>query len=230
MAFNMTSFFAGVGTVFAAIVVGFAGGAMLTTTSTRVEPNKLERAAASTPAPPPAVTAKAQTPEVPSTSIATAPEAQPAAPSNDAAESPPASDRVASPKPAAISQEAVPSQPAPVMARNDATSQPDAVKKAQDGEVKKAQDGEPSNEAAPKKPERRAERHRERRRHQDVESAANAVRQIQRDDEVRQFPRNDEERPIQRDDRVRLIRRDDGQQDVIVRRYETPRFGFFGDD
>ena len=52
MAFNMTSFFVGVGTVFAAIVVGFGGGAMMMNSSVKVEqpPNKLERAAASLPA------------------------------------------------------------------------------------------------------------------------------------------------------------------------------------
>jgi hypothetical protein len=48
MAFNTTSFFAGVGTVFAAITLGFAGGAMITT-SPKVEPNRLERVAASAP-------------------------------------------------------------------------------------------------------------------------------------------------------------------------------------
>jgi hypothetical protein len=202
MAFSTTSFFAGVGTVFAAMVVGFGGGAMMTST-TRVEPNKLERAAASTPAPSPVVTAKAQAPEVPSTSTATAPEPQPAAARNDAAESPPAPDRTVALTPTSASQP-VPSQPAPVIAKNDATSQAETVKKVQDGES--------SREAAPKKPERHAERHRERRRRQDVESAANAVRQIQRDD----------------------YQRDDGQQEVIMRRYESPResprFGFFGDD
>jgi hypothetical protein len=206
MAFSTTSFLAGVGTVFAAIVVGFGGGAMMTST-TRVEPNKLERAAASTPAPSSVITAKAQAPEVPSTSTATAPEPQPVAARNDAAESPPAPDRTIALTPAPASQP-VPSQPAPVIAKdiakNDATSQADTVNKAQDSE--------PSRDAAPKKPERRAERHRERRRYQDVDSAANAVRQIQRDD----------------------YQRDDGQQEVIMRRYESPRerprFGFFGDD
>jgi hypothetical protein len=221
MAFSTTSFFAGVGAVAAAIVVGFAGGTMMTSTTRVVEPNKLERAAASTPVPSPAVIAKAQTPEVPSTATATAPEAQPVVAKNDAPESLPAPDRSVSLTPAPASQPA-PSQPAPVMAERDAASQADAVKKAQDGE--------PSREAAPKKPERRAERHRERRRYQDVDSAANAVRQMQRDDEVQQFQRDDEVRQIPRDDRVRQIRRGDGQQEVILRRNETPRFGFFGDD
>jgi hypothetical protein len=221
MAFSTTSFFAGVGAVSAAIVVGFAGGTMMTSTTKVVEPNKLERAAASTPAPSPAAIAKAQTPEVPSTSTATAPEAQPTAAKNETPESLTAPDRSVSLTPAPVSQP-VPSQPAPVMAERDAASQADTVKKAQDGE--------PSKEAAPKKPERRAERHRERRRYQDVDSAANAVRQLQRDDEVQQFQRDDEVRQIPRDDRVRLIRRGEGQQEVILRRNETPRFGFFGDD
>jgi hypothetical protein len=144
--------------------------------------------------------------------------------------------------PAPASQ-ATPPQPTPVVAKDDATPQTDTgkkvqdseAKKAQDGEVKKAQDSEPGKDAAARKPERRAERHRERRRYQDVDSAANAVRQIQRDDDGQQFQRDDWGRQFRRDERVRQIQRDDGQQEVILRRYDSPRmegprFGFFGDD
>ena len=46
MAFSTSSFLAGVGTVFAAVTIGFAGGAMIAT-SPKVEPNRVERVAAS---------------------------------------------------------------------------------------------------------------------------------------------------------------------------------------
>src|ERR1700683_4372931 len=51
MAFSSSSYFVGVGTAFAAIAIGFAGGAMITT-STVQPPNRLERVAAGTAAPP----------------------------------------------------------------------------------------------------------------------------------------------------------------------------------
>src|SRR5579863_3862446 len=47
MAFSGSSYFFGIGTAFAAIAVGFAGGAMITT-STVQPPNRLERVAVGT--------------------------------------------------------------------------------------------------------------------------------------------------------------------------------------
>ena len=51
MAFSSSSYFAGIGTAFAAIAVGFAGGAMITTSAVQ-PPNKLEQRAASNATPP----------------------------------------------------------------------------------------------------------------------------------------------------------------------------------
>jgi hypothetical protein len=65
MAFNTTSFFAGVGTAFAAITLGFAGGAMITI-SPKMEPNRLERVAASAPVITPVAAAKIEAPATPS--------------------------------------------------------------------------------------------------------------------------------------------------------------------
>ena len=50
MTFNPTSFFAGIGTVFVAIGVGFGGGLVMTNSVHKAEPpNRVERVAASTP-------------------------------------------------------------------------------------------------------------------------------------------------------------------------------------
>ncbi|MDB5505295.1 MAG: hypothetical protein JWR89_5197 [Tardiphaga sp.] len=56
MSFSPSSFFAGVGTVFVAIAVGFGGGAMMTATTQKKTdgPNRLERIASTSEAAPPA--------------------------------------------------------------------------------------------------------------------------------------------------------------------------------
>jgi len=184
MAFNTTSFFAGVGTVFAAVMLGFAGGAMITT-SPRMEPNRVERVAASTPV----VAAKTEAPATPST---------------ETSQTTAAPDRVISlPQKPDTSQAALPEpppvapQPQPVMAQDDVASQGDNAKKAREAELKK--------EADLRKAERRAQQRRERRKQQEIQAAANAVRQMQANGELRQVSRE--------------VSQDAG-----------PRFGFFGDN
>ena len=49
MAFNTASYFAGVGSVFGAVILGFAGGATITTTARIDPPNRLERVMSSAP-------------------------------------------------------------------------------------------------------------------------------------------------------------------------------------
>ncbi len=185
MAFNTTSFFAGVGTVFAAVMIGFAGGAMITTPP-RLEPNRVERVAASTPV----VAAKTETPIAPSVPAA----------KTETSETTAAPDRVISlPPKSESSQAALPApqpvapQPQPVVAKDDIGSQVDNAKKAREAELKK--------EADLKKAERRAQQRRERRKQQEIQAAANAVRQMQANGELRQ------------------VSQDAG-----------PRFGFFGDN
>jgi hypothetical protein len=189
MAFNMTSFFAGVGTVFAAVMIGFAGGAMITTPP-KLEPNRVERVAASTPV----VAAKTEAPIAPSVPAA----------KTETSETTVTPDRVISlpPKPES-SQAALPApqpvapQPQPVMARDDLGSQIDNAKRAREAELKK--------EADLRKTERRAQQRRERRKQQEIQAAANAVRQMQANGELRQVSRE--------------VSQDAG-----------PRFGFFGDN
>ena len=78
-AFSTTSFLAGVGTVFAAVTIGFAGGALITT-SPRMEQNRVERVAShtppaeNTPVPTPApIVVRAETPANPPASATPAP-------------------------------------------------------------------------------------------------------------------------------------------------------------
>jgi hypothetical protein len=168
MAFNTTSFFAGVGTVFAAITLGFAGGAMITNPP-KVEPNRLDRVAASAPVTTPVAAAKTEAPASPSVPAA----------KTETAETTAAPERVISLTPAPNLPQTFPPQPQPVMAKDDVASQIDNAK-VRDAELKK--------EAEPKKAERRAEQRRERRKQQKIRAATtNAVRRMQLDGDLREF-------------------------------------------
>jgi hypothetical protein len=162
MAFSMTSFFAGVGTVFAAIAIGFAGGTMITS-SPKLEPNRLERVAASAPG----VTSAAAGADTPSVHLgpnAKAETTETAAP-----------DRVIAMKPAPTSQLPAPPPRQLVMAKDDNAPQIDGAKKISESEL-----GKPK-EARTHRAERRAGARHERRQRQEIEAAANAVRKLQRD-------------------------------------------------
>lgn len=152
MAFNTTSFFAGVGTVFAAVTIGFAGGAMITT-SPKLEPNRLERVAASAAVITPNTSV---TPSVPAAKTETKTAAAP--------------DRVISLTPAPDYPQTLSPQPQPATANDDVGSQIDVSKNVRDAGLQK--------EADLKKAERRAERRRERRKQQQIQAATNAVRQM----------------------------------------------------
>ncbi len=171
MAFNMTSFFAGVGTVVAAVTLGFAGGAMITTSTQVDPPNRLERVAgtASTPARDSGAARRA------SATTAMPSQEPPASANIENALAP--SDRVIPLAPAAAARPEVSPQPAPaveppVLAKDDAESPPASLKKARDDEMKKAKT---ARNAA-----RRAERRRERRM-REIEAAENAMLAEQRD-------------------------------------------------
>jgi hypothetical protein len=210
MTFSASSFFAGVGTVFAAVVIGFAGGATLTTSSKVDPPNRLERVAAGAAAPAaplPTAEPKPAVPPAPAAAAAPLPAAPAVEARNDAAQTPSSPDRVVSlaptSQPAETPKPAVASQPPPAAANDDTASKSD---------TQKAREAEARKEAAAKRAERRAEW---RRKRQDPESAANAVRQMRRDDSSQEVFQRE---VIQRDDNPRFQRDD------------SPRFGFFGDD
>src|ERR1700742_3606008 len=90
MAFNNSSYFAGIGTAFAAIAIGFAGGAMLTSSAVQA-PNRLERVTAGNVNP--GATAASNT--APSNTAATSPASAPANPEQANAAKPAAQDNPA---------------------------------------------------------------------------------------------------------------------------------------
>lgn len=171
MTFSAPSFFAGVGTVFAALTVGVMGGAMMTS-SPKSEPNRLERVAAQTPvaareatvtqtpAPGPATTASAGSPETA-----------------------PAVDRVIATAPAKVVE---PPQPATVSAavpataaEQDRTTQIESARAMREAELKKD------------RADRQAELRRERRKRREIQAATFAVRQLRRDVIADQAPTRD---------------------------------------
>lgn len=186
MAFSTTSFFAGVGTVFAAVTIGFAGGALLTTSSPKMEPNRLERVAASNP-PTIAAATKTETPAVPSvpTIKAEAPAvpAVQAAARNETAETTATPDRVVAMTPAPASPQVAPAQPQPpVVAREDMASQIDNAKRLRETELRKQADSRESD--------RRAEQRR--RKRQEIDAAVDAVRRMKRDGVLQEAAQQDE--------------------------------------
>jgi hypothetical protein len=186
MAFSTTSFFAGVGTVFAAVTIGFAGGALLTTSPPKMEPNRLERVAASNPPTVAAVT-KAETPAVPSvpTIKAEAPAvpAVQAAARNETAETTATPDRVVAITPAPASPQVAPAQPQqPVVARDDTASQIDNAKRLRETELRKQADSKESD--------RRAEQRR--RKRQEIDAAVDAVKRMKRDGVLQEAVQQDE--------------------------------------
>jgi len=200
MSFNTSSYFAGVGTVFVAVTLGFAGGYAISNSTQKQEPpNRLERVAANAPVPSPS-SAEAAVPVAkpdksavplpvataePAPSQAAPPQAAPpqTAPSPPIAaqQPPPAQEQAAQPPAAAAAP--------PVVARDDAAE----LAKIREADLKAAE-------------RKRAQRRKwaERQRHQQDLDAATA--------QVRQIDRGDGELVVQRGP------------------METPRFGFFGND
>jgi hypothetical protein len=190
MAFSNSSYFAGVGTVFAAVTLGFAVGAMITSGGVQ-PPNRLERVASSA--------------ALPASNVHPADAAR-AAPGEPAAAVPTAA--VDGPRP--VVQQPPPAPP--VMARSEdaananvqqAQPAPPVVARSEDAAT--ARNERASLRAADLKREsyRKKEEERrfaERKKRQDIEDAANAVRQMRRD----------------------------GVIDQVVERDRTPRFGLFG--
>jgi outer membrane biosynthesis protein TonB len=233
-AFSTTSFLAGVGTVFAAVTIGFAGGALITT-SPKTELNRVERAASqtppaqNTPVPPPApIVARAETPaSPPAPATTTLTETSPApdrviamtpapAPQSAATQTP-----APSTQPTAGTQQAPPAQASPSPARaQPVTARDDRDDNASQTDSRKVHEGElrKEKEFRWQRAERRAAdgrnaeaRYGERRKRQEIEAAANAVRQMRRDG---------------------TLQRDDTLQDVSQREEapRAPRFFLFGSD
>jgi hypothetical protein len=245
MAFNSSSYFVGVGTAFAAIAIGFAGGAMITT-STVQPPNRLERVAAGTAAPPSSAPSNA----TPASTTLPGQASQQAsvttpAPQPQAAATAPA-PAVASSAPAADSAPVQQPQPATPAVKTDAANiqpAPPSITKAEDAaparnERANVRAAEPNRDAARsaemnREPSRKRGDERkfvERKRRQDLErqnldEATNVVRQMPRDRAVEVVDEDDAPRIANGPPRRFGLFRDDEDS---PRAAPPPRFGLFG--
>ena len=224
MTFNPVSYFAGMGTVFVAVAVGFGGGLLVTSSDHKVDPpNRLERIAASAPPATPPIAAPAAAP------------AQPNAPAAQAEVNPPSAvtpvvAKAAEPTPpvpaTTAGQQVAPPQSPPAetpRAQNETSraqnqqgasgDQPASVREA----FAKSRDPDVDVRRRSDRAERRqAERERRKwkwmdrkRRQQDLDGAAEEVRHIDQSDGDRE-----------------VVQREVGQKDII----ELPRLNFFGQE
>ena len=225
MPFSSSSYFAGVATAFVAVAVGFAGGAMVTTSAVQ-PPNRLERVTSSAPLPPTASNSSPERPngtssqpEVRSAQDAVTPSPPAPAPRPAADSLPPAANSGATEKTDAAATN-VQSTPAPSANRESAPSK-DERASARPNESRRAAY------------RRRAEDRKfvERKRQQDLDDATNTLRQMPRD-------RAADPVVVEREDRPRLAEErlprsgffgiEDGPP--RPRADAPPRFGVFGND
>jgi hypothetical protein len=192
MAFSNSSYFAGIGTVFAAVTLGFTVGAMITSGGVQ-PPNRLERVASSAVLPAsnvhPADAQKAAPAEPPA-----------AVPTQAAADDP--RPVVQQPPPPAI---LVKSEAAATPIAQQPPPAPPIVARSEDAATAKNERASLRSADLKRESYRKREEERrfaERKKHQEIEDAANAVRQMRRD----------------------------GVIDQVVERDRTPRLGLFGND
>ena len=210
MSFNTTSYLAGVGTVVAALTIGFSGGFFLANPTQNTEQNRLQRvtssAPISSPAPQAATTPK---PEITEANATPAPIQAAQQPAVQVTQTPSRVEPIAvvaksvEPAPAPIMT------PAPVMAKAPEASLPEPVGAAPEQERAASANAEKLRAAEAKAEAKAAERKRaearklaERRKQKEIETATVAVKRMLRDREPQQVA--------------------DG--------FESPRFGFFGQD
>jgi hypothetical protein len=169
MSFNPISYFAGIGTVSAAIAIGFGGGIMLTTSAYKPEPqNRVERVASNKPLP------------APSAPQATAPAVQAAS----AVAATPAAATPEPTTPSAPPQRAMPQQPPSTETTRAATAQPAAVTE-QPSLVRESTAKPPDEDVDARRIARKKAEHRkwaERKHRQDLDAATMDVRKMDRDD------------------------------------------------
>ena len=253
MAFSGSSYFFGIGTAFAAIAVGFAGGTMITT-STVQPPNRLERVNASAgattssaassgaeqanaakpapqDAPPSPVVAAA--PSAPAADSQTPPQAQAAAPA--AAKTDAAANVQERAAPAAAAKN---SAPAPIARSDDAASAKNertTVGRAPDPnrDVSRSADlsrETPRKRADDRKPSDDRKFSDRRRRDQDerrLDEATNVVRQMPRGNAVDEIVERDDAPRFRMRPRHFEVYGDDDAPRVVNE--PPPRFGLFGD-
>ncbi len=167
MAFSAGSFFAGVGTVCAAVTIGFAGGAMIPA-SPKQEPNRLERVMASTSAATPAAREEGS-----SANLRENPYASEVRRTEPGETSPAPADRVIAMGPPSDTSA---QQPRARQAQDDRGPQAASPGKIREGHLKR------ENESSLARAQRTADIHPPLRKRHGIEAAVAAVRQIPRDD------------------------------------------------
>jgi hypothetical protein len=262
MTFNPVSYFAGIGTVFVAVAVGFGGGLLITKSDPKVDPpNRLERAAASAPLVPTTVAAAPASTSPKSgpqqlTTAAGAPVSDASPPvsvtpvvakSSEIKSSETKSPETKSPEtksPETKASEIKPAEPKPPATAASASAAPQQVspQRPQPAETTRTEN-QPASGDQPASPReafarsqdqdadvrRRSERSerrqadrerrkwrwvdRKQRQQQDLDGAAEEVRNIDRTGG-------------RREDRGQevVVQKDEGQRDI----FEMPRLGFFG--
>lgn len=242
MAFSNGSFFAGIGTAFAAIAIGFAGGAMLTNSAVQ-PPNKLERAHSRA--------SSIGRVTVGSNSGATHSDASSSPDTSgnagSSAKDAPPSTAATAPAPAADQKPAQQAQPAPASTTDTATNvegQPKSAPadnngaassavKSEDASAAKKERADPNREASRKRADDKKHRYSERRRRQDqdqrrLDEATNTVRQMQRGDPVDAMAERDDAPRFGARPR-RLERFGDDEQPRVINEPPQRFFGLFGE-
>jgi hypothetical protein len=221
MAFSGSSYFAGIGTAFAAIAVGFAGGAMVTTRAVQ-PPNRLERVAAPV-APTNADPAPAAVASSSAEQANTVKPSQQEAPPSSAVAAAPTDVSKPNPQPQAAAPVVVKTdtatnvqeQPAPTAARS-ADANKDSSRKRADG--RKSSDDRKISDRRRRQPDQDERR---------LDEAANAVRQMPRGYPAEEIVERDASPRFNgRPRRIELLG-DDSAPRVVNE--PSPRFGFFGE-
>ena len=215
MAFNTTSYLAGVGSVVAALTIGFSSGFFFAAPTQNDPPNRLQRVASTAPlAGPVSAPAAAPAPkqEIPKQDIATAAPTESAATTASTpapvAVAPPPSTAASIAAPAPVTQQTAPPEPTSVVAKSSEPA-PSAGERERAAQInaektaEKVRAAEASRAAEKKRIAARKLAERQRRQ-REVQEAAIAVKRMLRDRDVQQ-----------------VADRDEGG-------FDTPRFGFFG--
>jgi hypothetical protein len=227
MAFSSSSFFVGVGTVVAAIAVGFAGGAMITTSTVQPQ-NRLERVTTNA-APPSSATSPAVSSGQASqqANVITPPAQQ--QPQSVAAAPSPAADSAPVPQPQAL---------APVVAKIDATTNAQQPTNAQQHPPAAPPQTAKNEDAGPARNERASARPAELNREAARPVEANREPSHKRGDERKFVERKRRQDLDEATNVVRQMPRDNSTVDQVVEREDAPRiidgpprrFGLFGNN
>jgi hypothetical protein len=207
VAFNTTSYLAGVGSVVAALTIGFSSGFFFAAPTQNDPPNRLQRVASTAPLPSavPVPVASAQKQEIPKLASAAAAPTASAASAPEMASTTPVAAAAPPSTAVAVAQQAAAPQPPSAVEKSSEPPAP-AVDRERLAQIsaEKITAAEASRAAERKRVEARKLAERQRRQ-REVQEAAAAVKRMARDHDVQQ----------------------------VADRYETgfdttPRFGFFG--